>query len=83
MYGILSLFCMFIMIAINLWSSDMEAKQTPLYGQNQMVNDDDYNNFNSNKEQIPEINNAVNPRMMDTNFYYQPNNTNEQGKSAK
>ena len=43
------------------------------------MNEDNY----GNKEQIPEINNAVNPRMMDSNFYYQPSNKNENGQSAK
>jgi hypothetical protein len=75
---------MFILIAINLWSSDMNAKQTPLYGQNHMANDDDYNNFNNNnKDQMPEINNAVNPRMMDSNYYYQPTSNNDKGQPAK
>ena len=82
MYGILSLFCMFGMIAISYLYKDM---QNPLYSQNQMVNEDgaaDYgNNFNNQKDQVPEISNAVNPMMMDTNFYYQPSNKNDKNST--
>ena len=70
---------MFILIAINYWSNDVSLNQNQYYGQTQMANEDNY----TNKEQIPEINNAVNPRMMDTNFYYQPSSKNDKGQPAK
>ena len=80
-YGILSLLSLFVFIGINYYAKDLIAKQNPSYTQNQLVIDDgytaDYSNDSSNKQQIPEINNAVNPMMLDTNFYYQPSHSNQ------
>lgn len=89
-YGILSLFVMFGLIAINLWYSDMNVTkgQDHLYGHSQANNNDDYSNLDGKKsgfngDQVPEINNAINPRMMDTNIYYQPKNESDKATPTK
>lgn len=69
-YGVSCLFALALFVVINYYTQDLVARQNPTYTQNEFVNEDQ---SDPNKQQIPEINNAVNPMMMvDTNYYYQP-----------
>lgn len=87
-YGVLCLLTMIAYFAINQHTLNEIAKQNPAYSQNQFVQEKDpnfdYNNNHGNygqeangSNQMPEINNAVNPMMIDTNYYYQPSSSNQ------
>lgn len=79
-YGVLCLLTMIAFSVINYFTLSLAAKQNPDYTPNQLVNEENQNSGFENNEQIfnqAEIQTAVNPMMVDTNYYYQPSSSNQ------
>jgi hypothetical protein len=88
-YGLLCFAALLAYIGVNNYAKDMIASQNPNFTQNPMVNPEggDYSYGNNdtndgNQNNIPEISSAINPLVMDSNYYYQPSESHQDSNGS-